>query len=57
MTEAFNLITEWGLKNLEIVRIYTGVFEFNIGSQRVLEKCGFVKEAIFTQWSEFAGEL
>ena len=47
MTEAVNLITEWGFNNLDIVRIYTGVFEFNIGSQKVLEKCGFVKEAVF----------
>lgn len=47
MSRAVNLITDWGFKTLDIVRIYTGVFEFNKASQRVLEKCGFTKEAIF----------
>lgn len=47
MSKAVDLITEWGFKTLDIVRIYTGVFEFNKASQRVLEKCGFSKEAVF----------
>jgi RimJ/RimL family protein N-acetyltransferase len=46
-TKAVNLITNWGFKNLDIVRIYTGIFEFNQSSQRVLEKCGYTKEAVF----------
>ncbi len=47
MTKAVNLITEFGFKNLGIIRIHAGVFEFNKSSQRVLEKCGFEKEAVF----------
>lgn len=47
MSKAVDLITDWGFKTLDIVRIYTGIFEYNIASQRVLEKCGFKKEAIF----------
>lgn len=46
-TKAVNLITDWGFSHLDIVRIYTGIFEFNTASQRVLEKCRFIKEAIF----------
>lgn len=46
-SKAVNLITNWGFKNLEIVRIHTGIFDFNVASQRVLEKCGFVKEGVF----------
>jgi RimJ/RimL family protein N-acetyltransferase len=46
-TKAVHLITEWGFKQLDIVRIYTGVFEYNLASQQVLKKCGFVKEAVF----------
>lgn len=46
-TKAVNLITKFGFKQLDIVRIYTGIFEFNKASQRVLEKCGFQKEAVF----------
>jgi len=47
VTAAVNLITEYGFKNLDIVRIHTGIFEYNAASQRVLEKCGFVKEGVF----------
>jgi len=46
-TKAVNLITKFGFEKLDIVRIYTGIFEYNKASQRVLEKCGFRKEAIF----------
>ena len=46
-TKAVKLITDWGFKNLNLVRIHTGIFAFNKPSQRVLEKCGFKKEAIF----------
>jgi [ribosomal protein S5]-alanine N-acetyltransferase len=46
-TAAVNLITEYGFKNLDIVRIHTGIFEYNASSQRVLEKCGFKKEGVF----------
>lgn len=31
-TKAIRLITEYGFNNLELVRIYTGVFDFNKGS-------------------------
>lgn len=47
MTKAVNLICEYGFKELDIVRIFTGVFEYNIASRKVLEKCGFEREAIF----------
>ncbi|MCY1722839.1 GNAT family protein [Prolixibacteraceae bacterium Z1-6] len=47
MTKAVNLITHWGFCNLDILRIHTGIFEFNKASRRVLEKCGYNKEAIF----------
>jgi [ribosomal protein S5]-alanine N-acetyltransferase len=46
-TTAVNLITQYGFENLDIVRIHTGIFEYNTASQRVLEKCGFIKEGIF----------
>lgn len=46
-TKAVNLITEFGFQELELIRIHSGVFEFNTASMRVLEKCGFTKEGIF----------
>jgi len=47
MTKAVNLICDFGFNKLKIVRIQTGIFEYNQASQRVLEKCGFTKEAVF----------
>ncbi len=46
-TTAVKLITGCGLNSLNFIRIHTGVFEYNIGSMRVLEKNGYVKDGIF----------
>ena len=46
-TSAVELITKYGFDTLDLNRIYTGVFEFNIASMRVLEKNGYKKEGIF----------
>lgn len=46
-TIALNLIAEYGFNKLDIVRIHSGVYEHNLASQRVLEKCGFIKEGVF----------
>jgi len=46
-TKAVGLITKYGFEKLGIARIYTGIFEFNPASMRVLEKNGFQKEGIF----------
>lgn len=45
-TEAVKLITEYGFSHLGLIRIYSGVFDFNKASQRVLEKAGFTLECI-----------
>ncbi len=46
-TRAVELITSYGFNKLGLVRIYSGVFEFNTASQRVLEKSGFKLEGVF----------
>ena len=46
-TEAVKLLTGYGFNKLNLVRIYTGVFDFNIPSQRVLEKSGYKLDCIF----------
>ena len=46
-TQAINLICEFGFNNLDIVRIHAGIYEYNLASQHVLEKCGFKKEGTF----------
>jgi len=44
---AVNLLTEYGFNKLGMVRIHAGVFEYNMASMRVLEKCGFEKEGVY----------
>ena len=46
-TKAVRLITDYGFCQLNLVRVYAGIFEFNRASMRVLEKNGFEKEGIF----------
>ncbi len=46
-TSSVNLITQFGFTKLDLVRIHTGVFEYNAASMHVLEKCGFIREGIF----------
>jgi RimJ/RimL family protein N-acetyltransferase len=41
-----NLICDYGFRELGVIKIYSGVFSFNTASQRVLEKCGFEREAV-----------
>jgi len=47
ITKAINLITNYGFTRLDVERIHCGVYDFNLASQRVLEKCGFKKEGVF----------
>ena len=46
-TKAVELITKYGFEKLQIIRIYSSVFENNIASMKVLEKNGFLSEGIF----------
>jgi RimJ/RimL family protein N-acetyltransferase len=48
-TEAVRQFVEFVFKTFDIRRIFAPVFEFNIASQKVLEKIGFRKEAILHQ--------
>ena len=46
-TKSVKLMTSYGLQSLDFIRIHTGVFEYNIGSMRVLEKNGYTKDGVF----------
>jgi [ribosomal protein S5]-alanine N-acetyltransferase len=46
VTEAVNTMVDFTFKNLDIHRVYASVFERNLASIRVLEKCGFIREAV-----------
>lgn len=45
-TEAVALLVRHAFDELALVRVYAGIFEYNLGSMRVLEKNGFQKEGI-----------
>jgi len=44
MTAAVRKMCEHGFSEFGLVKIVAHVFDFNIGSARVLEKCGFELE-------------
>lgn len=46
-TVSVKLVTEYGFDKLHLIRIHTGVFEYNIGSMKVLTKNGYFKDGVF----------
>jgi ribosomal-protein-alanine N-acetyltransferase len=56
-TNAVELLAEYGFSQLGLVRIYSGVFDFNAASRRVLDKAGFKLEAVFEKSVIKNGEI
>mgnify|MGYP001208932971 CR=1 FL=1 len=48
-TEAVQLATDFGFARLGLARMQAGLYKENVGSQRVLEKCGYVVEGVLRQ--------
>ena len=46
-TASVKLLTAYALDTLDFIRVHTGVFEYNIGSMKVLTKNGYEKDGIF----------
>ena len=57
ITKAIKQMVEYGFKKFDIDRIYARPFGSNIGSQRVLEKAGFVLEGRFEKTILKFGQL
>lgn len=57
MSRAVRIICDYGFTRLGLVRIWSGVFSFNAPSARVLEKCGFTREAILRRAVIKNGEI
>lgn len=57
ISEAIPPIVKYGFEELGFHKIYAGVFQYNEGSKRVLEKNGFVKEAVLRKGAIKNGEL
>ena len=47
MTNVLKDVADYIFTNTEIIRLFTCVFEYNIGSMKVLEKSGFRKVGVF----------
>ncbi|MDR1543495.1 MAG: GNAT family N-acetyltransferase [Prevotellaceae bacterium] len=49
ITKAVGQMAEYAFNNFQLHKIYAPVFDFNIASQKVLQKAGFEREAILKQ--------
>jgi len=49
MTHAVRQMVEYTFENFPVTKIYAPIFEYNIASMRVLEKAGFVREAVLKE--------
>ena len=56
MTESVKLMLDYGFNNMGMERIFAATLEQNIGSQRVLEKCGFTLEGRERKAEYFGGK-
>lgn len=45
-TDAVRQCLKFAFEKLNLLRVYANIYEYNIGSMKVLEKAGFEKEAI-----------
>lgn len=57
MTAAVKLVVPYAMKRFHLVRLESPVFEWNLASMRVLEKCGFGREALLKASVSKDGEL
>lgn len=57
MTDAVRATTDHVLATFDVVRVEAFVFEWNPGSMRVLEKCGFTREGVLRRSIHKDGEI
>jgi len=57
VTEAVKKIIEFAFVENNVYRIQTGCFKENIASEMVMQKCGFIKEAEFKEYTLHEGKL
>lgn len=50
VTEALNKVLEFAFTEGNVYRVTTGCLAENIGSERVMQKCGLIKEAEHVDW-------
>ena len=56
-TEAFTRVLEFAFCDNDVYRVSTGCLAENIGSERVMQKCGFIKEAEHIDYEWHDGKI
>ena len=56
-TEAVKRVIEFAFLENNVYRIHTGCLKHNIYSERIMQKCGFIKEAEFKEYVYHDGML
>jgi ribosomal-protein-alanine N-acetyltransferase len=56
-TEALIKLLEYSFEENNVYRIYTGCLIENIYSEKIMKKCGFIKEAEFKEYTYHDGKL
>lgn len=57
VTEAFKKVLEFAFIENDVYRVTTGCLAENIGSEKVMIKCGLVKEAEHIEWEWHDGKM
>lgn len=57
VTEAFKKVLEFAFLENNVCRVSTGCLAENVGSERVMQKCGLIKEAEHVDWEWHDGKL
>lgn len=57
VTEAFKKVLEFAFSEGSVYRVTTGCLAENIGSERVMQKCGLIKEAEHVDWEWHDGKM
>lgn len=55
-TEAIGLVVRFAFEVLDLYKVNAGTYARNVGSQRALEKNGFVREGVFKKHAFFKGD-
>lgn len=57
VTEAFYKVLEFAFLEDNVYRVTTGCLAENAGSERVMQKCGLIKEAEHVDWEWHDGRM
>lgn len=57
VTEAFKKVLEFAFLENDVYRVTTGCLAENVGSEKVMQKCGLIKEAEHIDWEWHDGKM